>query len=102
MSGLKETEVLMASDEDNTSQCEGLIFDLGSTVHVCSQKQVFNFLIAKEEGIVKMVDGSACEVIGTVIERDETVCALEAFWYVPEAPYNVISIRMLDEERSQI
>jgi len=36
-----------------------------------------------------MVNGSACEVIGTgtvkVIERDEMVRALEAVWYVPKA-----------------
>ena len=39
-------------------------------------------MVAKEEGIVKMVDGSACEVIGTGIvnirEIDVTVHALEA------------------------
>ena len=35
-------EVLMAFNEDNTSQGKGLIFDSGSTVHVCSQKELFN------------------------------------------------------------
>ena len=53
-----------------------------------------------------MVDGSACEVIDTekvkVIARDETVHALEAIWYVPEARYNLISIRLLDEEGCRI
>ena len=35
-------------------------------VHVCSQKELFNnYLVIKEEGIVKMMDGSACEVTGT-------------------------------------
>ena len=54
------------SYEDNTSQDKGWIFDSGSTVHVCFQKYLFNnFLVAKEEGIVKMVDGSTCEVIDT-------------------------------------
>ena len=66
LSGLEETKVLMASNEDNTSQGKGWIFDSGSMIHVCSQKKLFNnSLAAKEEGIVKMVDGSACEVIGT-------------------------------------
>ena len=47
MSGVENTEVLMASYEDNTSQGRNWIFDLGSTIHVCSQKEMFNFLIAK-------------------------------------------------------
>ena len=50
---------------------------------------MFNSLVAKEKGIVKMVDGSACEIIGTkmvkVTERDGTVRALEAVRYVLEA-----------------
>jgi len=83
------------------------IFDSGSTVHVCFQKELFNnFLVAKEEGIVKMVDGSACEVIGTetikVTGRDRTVRTLEAVRYVPEARYNLISIRVLDEKGCRI
>ena len=49
-----------------------------------------------------MVDGSACEVIGTgtvkVTERDGTMRALEAVRYVPEARYNLISISVLDEK----
>ena len=49
-----------------------------------------------------MVDGSACEVISTrtvkVTERDGMVRALEAVRYVPEARYNLIYIRVLDEE----
>jgi len=49
-----------------------------------------------------MVDDSACEVIETeavkVIGRDGTVHALEAIRYVPEARYNLISIRVFDEE----
>ena len=57
-------EVLMSSYiEDKTSQGENWIFDSSSTVHVCSQKELFNFLVAKERVIVKMVDGSTCEVI---------------------------------------
>ena len=81
MRGLEKTEVLMASNKDNTSQGKGWIFDSGSTIHVCSQKELFNFLVAKEEGIVKMVDISACEVIDTgtvkVTERDEMMHAME-------------------------
>ena len=53
-----------------------------------------------------MVDGSACEVIGTrivkVTGRDGIVRTLEAARYVPEARYNLISIRVLDEEGCQI
>ena len=81
-SGVEDTKILMASYEDNTSQGKSLIFDSGSTVHVCSQKELFNnFLVEKEEGIVKMVDGSAYEVIDTgivkVTGRDVIVRALE-------------------------
>ena len=66
MSGLKKTEVLMASYvEDKTSQSKSKIFDLGSMVHVYSQKELLDSLVAKEEGIVKMVDDSGCKVIGT-------------------------------------
>ena len=72
--------------EESTSQDKCWIFDSGSTVHICSQKELFNFLVAKEERIVKMVDGSACEIIGTgtinIAERDGMVRALEAVWYI--------------------
>ena len=102
LSNLEETEILMASYKDNNSQSKGRIFDSGSTVHVCFQKELFNSLVANEEGIVKMVDGSACEVIGTgtvkVTERDGTVRALETVMYVSEARYKLISIRVLDKE----
>ena len=64
MSGLEETEVLMVSNEDNTSQGKSWIFNSDGTVHVCSQKELFNSLAAKEEGTIKIVDGSVCEVIG--------------------------------------
>ena len=71
-----------------------------------SHKDMFNSLIAKEEGTAKMVDDSACKIISTVIlnvtKRDGTVHALEAVRYVPEARYNLISIRVLDEEGYQI
>jgi len=106
LSGLENIEVLMASNEDNTSQGKGWIFDSGSMVHVCSQKELFNSLVVKEEGIVKMVDDSACEVIGTgtvkVLERDRMVRTLEAVRYVPEIYYNLISIRVLDEKECRI
>ena len=88
--------------EDNTSQDKGWIFDSGSMIHVCSHKEMFNSLVVKEEGTVKMVDDSACEVINTGIVnitwRDGTVHALKMVRYVPEARYNLISIRVLDEE----
>ena len=49
-SGVEETEILMASYKDNTSHDKGWIFDSGSTVHVCSQKELFNnSLVAKEQ-----------------------------------------------------
>ena len=80
---------------------------MGRTVHVCSQKELFNnSLVAKEEWIVKIVDGSTCEVIGTktikVTETDGMMRALETVRYVPEARYNVIFIRVLDEEGCRI
>ena len=102
-----DTKVLMVSYvEDNTSQGKGWIFDSGSTTYVCFQKEMFNSLAAKEKEFVKIVDGSTCEVIGTgtvkVTERDGTVRALEAVQYVPEARYNLISIRVIDEEGCRI
>ena len=88
--------------EENTSQGKSWIFDSGSTIHVRSQKELFNSLVEKEEAIVKMVDGSACKVINTgtvnITERDGTVRALKVSHYVLKARYNLISIRALDEE----
>ena len=56
-SGVSDTEILMASYiEDNTSQSKNWIFYSGSKVHVCFQKELFNSLNAKVEGIVKMVE----------------------------------------------
>ena len=61
---------------------------------------------SKEEGTVKMVDGSVCKIIGTgtvkVIERDRMVHVLEAVLYIPEARYNLISICVLDEEGCRV
>ena len=75
-------------------------------VHVCSQKELFNSLVTKEERIVKMVDGPVCEVIdirtAKVIERDGTMRVLEVVWYIPEARYNLIFIRVLDEKGCRI
>ena len=92
---VEDSEVLMISYvEDNTSQGKGWIFDSGSTVHVCSQKELFNSLVAKKIQTAKMINGSACKVIGTrtvkVTERDGTMCALKAVQYIPEARYNLI------------
>ena len=65
-----------------------------------------NSLVVKEGGIVKMIDSSACEVIDTrtvkVTGKYGIVCALEAVQYVQEVRYNLISIRMLDEEGCRI
>jgi len=66
---------------------------------------MFNSLIAKEKGIVKMVDGSTCKIVtGTcnVIGRHRTMLALEAVRYIPEAWYNIISKGVLDKERCRI
>ena len=75
---------MITYNEDNTSQGKNWIFDSGSTIYVCSHKEMFNSLISKEEGTVKMVDDSACEVISTrivnVTYRDGTMCALEVIW----------------------
>ena len=61
---------------------------------------------AKEEGTVKMVDGSVCKIIGTrtvkVIERDGMVHVLEAVLYIPEARYNLISICVLHKEGCRV
>ena len=63
---------------------------------------MFNSLVVKEERTVKMVDGSACEVIGTetvnVTSRDEMMCTLEVVRYVLMVQYNLISIGVLNEE----
>ena len=45
-------KVLIASDaKDNTSQGKEWIFNAGSTVQVCSQKELFNSLVAKRKGL---------------------------------------------------
>ena len=79
---------------------------LCSSIHVCSQKEMFNSLVAKEEETVKMVDDSACEIFRTetiiVTSRDKTVRTLKTVQYVPQVRYNLISIWMLDSERCQI
>ena len=61
-----------------------MTFKIGSAVHVCSQKEMFNSLVTKEEETVKIVDGSALARFrghgtGTVNStgRDGTVHALE-------------------------
>ena len=51
LSGLEETKVLMAFNEDNTSQSKGWIFESGSTVHVCSQKELCNSLVQRRKGL---------------------------------------------------
>jgi len=77
-----DTKVLMSFYvEGNTSQGKNWIFDFGSTIHVCSQKEMFNSLVSKEEEIVKMVNHSAYKIIGTgtvkLIKRDGMMHALE-------------------------
>jgi len=49
-----DIKILMASYfEDNTSQGECWIFDLGSTVHVYSQKELFNSLVTRRKGLLR-------------------------------------------------
>jgi len=59
-------------------------------------------LVAKNEGTVKIVDGSTCEIIGIgtvkVTERDGMLRTQEAVRYVLEACYNLISIRCLTKK----
>jgi len=61
---------------------------------------MFNSLVAKEEGTVKMMDDLVCEVIDTetvnITGKDGMMRALEVVRYVPEARYNQISIGVLD------
>ena len=81
--GVEDTEVLMVSYvEDNTSLDKDWILNSSSAVHVCSHKDIFNSLAPKEEGIIKIADGSVCEVIGTgivnIASRDDMVHAIEA------------------------
>jgi len=65
-------------------------------------KRAIQLIGCKGGRTIKMVDGSACGVIGSrtvkIIERDETVHVLETVQYVLEARYNLVSIRVLDEE----
>jgi len=61
-----DTKVLMTFYiGDNTSQGKSGIFNSGSTVHIYSHKEMYNSLVAKEEGTIKMVDDLTCEVIST-------------------------------------
>jgi len=50
---------------------------------------MFNFLIVKEKGAVKIMDDSTRKIIGTgtinVTGRDGTVRTLKAIWYAPES-----------------
>ena len=73
---------------------------------MCSQKKLFNSLVAKEEVTVKMMDDLACKIIGTrtinIMVRDGTMRALEAVRYFLKGRYNLISIRVLDEEGCRI
>jgi len=75
-------------------------------IHVCSHKEMFNSLVAKEKGTVKIVDDLTCEVISirivNVTCRDGMMHTLEAVRYIPEARYNLIFIGVLDEEECWI
>jgi len=101
MSGVSDTKVLIVFYENNTSQSKGWIFNSDSTFHICSHKEMSNSLVAKEEEIVKMVDGSACKVIKITCRNGRCVL-LEVVMYVPEARYNFISIKVLDKEGCRI
>jgi len=63
-------------------------------------------LFVNEEGIIKMVDDSTCEVIGTekvkVTEREEMMRALKAVQYISKTQCYLISIRVLNEKGGRI
>lgn len=40
-----------------------MILDYGRSVHVCSQKEKFRYVVEKEEGIIKDVDDTSCKVV---------------------------------------
>ena len=92
----------MASYECNTSQDKCWIFDSGSTVHVCSQKKLFNSLVVTEEETAKMMDDSACKVIGTgtvnVTERDGT-CMLWRWFGISESTLQSNTHRSAQQRR---
>jgi len=47
-----DAEILMTSYvKNNTSQGKDLIFDSDSTIHVCSQKELFNNSLVAKEGL---------------------------------------------------
>jgi len=43
--------------DNNTFQSKHWIFDYDSTVHIYYHKEMFNFLVAKEEVTLKIMDG---------------------------------------------
>jgi len=63
--GVEDTEVLMTSYvENNISQCKGWIFESGSTVYVCFEKELFNSWLQRRKGLsrwwmVRLVRSSA-------------------------------------------
>ena len=63
-------------------------------------------MVAKEERTIKMVDVSACKIIGTetvnITGRDGAMHALEEVQYVLKARYNLIFVRVLHSEGCQI
>jgi len=64
--------------EDNTSQGKNWIFDSSSTIHVCSQKELFNSLAAKDEGTIKIVEAQLARTLtlGRQGYRKRWMCVL--------------------------
>jgi len=101
LSGLEKTEVLMASYKVNTSQGKGWIFVSGSRfVYIFKKRCSTPWLQRRKELSRWWMTQLARSLAQTVkvTERDGTVHVLEAIQYVPEVHYNLIFIRMLDEE----
>jgi len=73
--------MLKTSIDNNTFTDKSWILDSDSAIHVCFQKEMLSFLVAKKEVTIKIVDGLACEIIDTetvnVTGRDGPVRALE-------------------------
>ena len=77
--GVSDTNMLTSSI-DNTSTDKDWILDFSSVVHVCSQKKMFNFLVAKEEETVKMIDGSTCKIIDILTVNIKEEMGLYVLW----------------------
>ena len=75
-------------------------------VHVCSHKDLFNSLIVKEEGTVKMANDPVCKIISTgqlMLKEEMRQCMRWRRSGISQRhDINLISIGVLDEERCWI